>query len=228
MFGAQIEAAFASESGGEIMGYVLLFLYYFINYFVIVFFNAALIHCAVKVMNGEETNISDGLSFAASRLLQIMTWAALAATVGVILKTLQERAGWIGKIILGLIGGVWSIATFFVVPVLIYEKQDVFTTVKRSAEIMRDTWGESLTANFGFGLMYFALIFSAVPLGILLFNIAPVALGIVTIIAYILMGFTVLSAAKTVFIAAAYQHATGRPTGEFRSDLLDDAFMVKS
>lgn len=227
VFGEQITAALDNETGGNLVGIIFLFFYYFINYFAVIFFNAALIHCAIQVMEGKETSVHEGLRFAASKLPQILNWAALAATVGVILKILQERSGFIGQIILGLIGVVWSIATFFVVPVLIYEGKGVLDSVKRSGEILKKTWGESLTANFGFGILYFILILALVPLAYIFFNVIHWAVAIVSLLSIFMLASVVISAAKTVFVAAAYQYANGNSTGNFRVDVLDDVFMKK-
>src|SRR6202011_2079960 len=81
------------------------------------------------------------------------SWAIFAATVGTILRAIQDKVGALGKIITGLIGIVWSIATFFVVPVIAYENLGPIDAFKRSAEIMKEKWGESLGSTFSFGLL---------------------------------------------------------------------------
>ena len=98
-----------------------MFLFYLINYFIIVFFNVGLVHYAKMILEGKETSVSEGIQYATTRAGTILAWASLAATVGIILKTIQERSGAIGSIIVSIIGMVWSIATFFVVPVIAYE-----------------------------------------------------------------------------------------------------------
>jgi len=113
----------AAISSLNVLLYGLVFLFYLVSYFVIIFFNVGLVHCAKKVLAGEETNISEGIQFAQTRMTTILGWSILAATVGIILKTIQERVGTVGKIITGLIGMVWGIATFFIVPVIAYEEK---------------------------------------------------------------------------------------------------------
>jgi len=218
----------ASLSGMNVLLYGLVFLFYLVNYFVIVFFNVGLVHCAKKVLKGEETNITEGIQFAQSRMTTILGWAILAATVGIILKTIQERAGAFGKVITGLIGMVWGIATFFVVPVLAYEEVTPIEAVKRSASIMKETWGESLGANFSFGLFSLIGIFLvALPVGFLLGALIHPILGIVAGIMIFMLIQMAVSAANTVFIAAAYQHVNNEPTGHFNEDVLDDMFVQK-
>src|SRR5947208_3070280 len=79
--------------------YVLLFAFYVVNYFVVVFFNMALIHCTHLYFKGEKASVSEGLKFSFSRIGSIFTWALFAGTIGFILKLIQERSGIIGKII---------------------------------------------------------------------------------------------------------------------------------
>src|SRR5262249_42379772 len=104
------------------LAYILLFLFYFVNYFVIVFFTSALVSCAVARFYGGTPGITDGLRAAAARLPQIAAWALVSATVGVILKAIESRSEKIGQIAAGLLGAAWTIATYFVVPVLVIER----------------------------------------------------------------------------------------------------------
>ena len=228
IFGEQLLAdSNAAETGSAVspFAYVLAFLYYFVTYFVIIFFNSALVHCAVQVLNGEETSLSAGLEFATSKLDKILAWTSIAATVGLFLKILQSNEK-IGQIAAMIIGAGWSILTFFVVPVILYEDKDVIGSVKRSGSIMKEKWGESLGANFGFGFINFIAILLIGILAVVLAQINIFLAIIVGIFSLLLLG-TVMSAAQTVFLAAIYQHVNNKPTGRFNENVLDDAFMAK-
>ncbi|MBL7776614.1 MAG: hypothetical protein JNK89_11465, partial [Saprospiraceae bacterium] len=159
--GEQIELLLNDDTYGRILAFVAIFTYYLINFFIIVFFNAALVHCAIKTLNNEATSVGDGIDFALSRIGKIFGWAVLSATVGTLLQALQET-GKIGQIIAGIIGVAWSIMTFFVVPVLVYENRGVIDAVKTSGRMMREKWGESLSANVSFGLFHLLGIAGAV------------------------------------------------------------------
>src|SRR5690242_167329 len=128
----------AVKEPGQVGNVLILFLFYLVNYFVVVFFNMALIHCTHLYFKGEKSTIEDGIKFSVSRIGEIFLWAMFAATVGTILRLVQERLGWLGKIIIGLIGVVWSIATFFVVPVIAYEKLGPIDALKRSTQLMKE------------------------------------------------------------------------------------------
>lgn len=223
--GDSITASLNDEQYGGLLGYGLIFLYYLINFFVIVFFNAALIHCAIKVLDGEETSVNEGLSFAFSRIDKIFGWAVLSATVGTILQFLQNM-GKIGQFIASLLGIAWSIMTFFVVPVLVYEDKGVFESVRESGRLMKQKWGESLAANVSFGLFHFLGALVAILIAYLLSSVNMI-LAIIVGVAIILLVSTVITAARTVFVAAVYNHVTGKPAGNFDGDMLDSAFITK-
>src|SRR5690606_11314536 len=95
------------------------FLFYLVQYFVIFFFNAALVGAARIRLDAGDPTVADGFRFAASRWQQILMYAALAATVGMVLRAIQERSGLIGRWIAGLFGLAWTVATFLVVPILV-------------------------------------------------------------------------------------------------------------
>ena len=217
----------AENALGETLAYIFLFAFYLVNYFVIVFFNVGLVYAARRIFNGEEVTLSEAINFSSSRLGAILQWAMLAATVGVILNMMQQRLGWVGKIVAGILGIVWSLATFFVVPVIAFEDLPSLEALKRSGQIIKEKWGESLGANFGFGVFfilgYLGIIASGFLLGYLVHPLLGVAAGILAA----LLLHTVVAAAKTVFRAAVYQHMNHEPHGDFRDEALDNIFIRK-
>ena len=215
------------EEPGNVGTYILMLLFYVVNYFVVVFFNMALIHCTRLYFRGEEVSVNAGLRFSLSRIGTIFSWALFAGTIGTILRIIQEESGIVGKIITGILGVVWSIATFFVVPVIAYENLGPIAAFKRSTQMMRQKWGESLGATFSFGLIQFiAIIVLMIPcffLGAMIHPIAGVALAI-------LGGFlisAVFSAAQTIFVSAVYHNITDEPVKHFNQQMIDNLFQKK-
>jgi hypothetical protein len=212
---------------GTTTQYVLIFLFYFVNYFIVVFFNMALIHCTHLYFQGEEVDIKKGIQYSMSRIGTIFSWALFAATVGTILKAIQENAGFIGKIITGIIGVTWNVATFFVIPVMAYENVNPISAVKRSALLMKNKWGESAAASFSFGLVQFiGIIAVGLPLfflGALINPVAGVALALIGV--YIVIA--VISAAEMIFISAIYHNITGNPVDRFNQQMIDHLFEKK-
>ncbi len=215
---------------------VLMFLTYFVTYSIIAFCNAALIACALNSFDGKDASASAGLRIARSRLPQILGWSLINATVGVVIQLLRERAGWIGDKLLGLAGVVWTIATFFVVPVLVVEGVGPITATKRSFEIMRKSWGETLVTQVGVGLIFGLLSFLVliIPIaGGIAWSIAiesfwPAAIiGAVAFIGAIILTL-IASTLKMILVAACYRYAsTGEAPYTFERDSLQSMFASK-
>ena len=216
--------------------YPVLFLFYFVNYFVIAFFNSALIACAIKRFNGEETSVSIGLAAAAKRLPQLLAWSLVNATVGMVLRMISERAGLLGRIVIGLVGMVWTIATYFVVPVLVMEGLGPIASVKRSTQILRKVWGESLVAHVGIGavtgligLAVVVLIMGgSVGLAIATESYWPAIIGGgLSVIALVLLAL-ISSTLQVIVTAACYRFAaTGLIAEQFEGNTLRGMFKVK-
>jgi len=216
--------------------YVGLFVFYLVEYTVIFFFNTALVGAAMLYMDGERPSLSDGLGIAISKLPQIFGYALIAATVGMLLRALQERAGLIGRIVLGMIGLAWSVATFLVVPILAATDDGPIEAVKTSAGMLKRTWGENIIGTSGihiiFGLAYLllvalfaALIASAYSIHAIALVVALVALGLVAMIGLAL----VQSALQGIYATALYRYAQYGDAGDgIDADLLEQAFRPKT
>src|SRR5712692_3191565 len=141
-----------------------MFTLYVANYFVIVFFNVALVGVANSRLMGGTWTFRDGIELAWERKGTILQWALVAATVGVILRTLEERMGLIGRIIMRIIGIAWTLACYFVVPVLAFEDLTPIDAVKRSSKLFRDTWGEKVIGGFSLSLVSLVLMLPGIGL----------------------------------------------------------------
>ncbi len=213
---------------------VLGFLFYVVNYTVIFFFNTALVGAAMIRLEGGDPTLRDGLRIALSRLPAIIVYALIAATVGMVLRSISQRAGIVGQIVAGVIGFAWNVATFLVVPVLVVEKVGPLEAIKRSGSLLRKTWGEQLVGNFGIGLVFTLLAFGAIILGgLVIFFLAQVSgtLALVGVVALILVvGAIALvgSAVGGIFTASLYRYATKGDGGQvFRGETLAAAFKPK-
>jgi len=193
--------------------WLLAFAWYAAVSFVTIFFNCALAACVQLRLAGQTPSISAGLSRAASRVHVILLWALFTSTVGRMLQLLEERAGWVGRIVLGMVGLSWNLATFLIVPVLVMEEAGVVDSLRRSAALLRQTWGEQLISTIAFG--WFGLLF-AIP-GIVLGALA--ANGYPALIAPAVLWFAALfasfTAASEIFTVVLYRYATSGqpPTG---------------
>jgi hypothetical protein len=189
----------------------------------------------MRKFEGESATVRDGLAIAASRLPQLLGWALVAATVGMVLRMISERLGFVGKIVIALLGGVWSILTYFVVPVLVIERVGPIDAVKRSASIMSKTWGESLVANVGLGaVVMLAMLGAMVPAlaGIVVgaTQDAPVmiAIGVAVSVLLMIAVSLVSSTLQVILVAALYRFAaTGLVPEQFDGGTLRQVFKKK-
>jgi hypothetical protein len=206
--------------------YAWMFLWYCTNYFVIVFFSCALAACAQIRFSGGEPTLGAGMSQAATKLPSIMMWALVASTVGLIIRIIEDRSEILGKILASLLGVAWAVTTYLMVPVLVFEEEGVFGSIKRSSQLLRKTWGEQLSGNVGFGLPFLVL---AIP-GILMFMVGrqqPVMLA-VALLYFLLLG-AFMSAVRGIFAVALYRYATnGEAPAGFSKINLNGAFVSKA
>ena len=216
--------------------YVGLFAFYLVQYTVIFFFNTALVSAAMLYMDGERPSLGDGLGIAISKLPQIFGYALIAATVGMLLRALQERLGLIGRLVVGLLGVAWSVATFLVVPILAATDEGPIEAVKSSACMLKRTWGENIIGNAGIhvvfsiayvllGLAFGGLIAATASIHSAGLVVALVALGLVAMVALAL----VQSALQGIYSAALYRYVQYGNAGDgFQAGLLEEAFRAKT
>ena len=218
------------SSGATATAYLTLFAFYYVNYFVIVFFNSALVACANIRLGGGDPTVGDGLRIASSRLGRIAAWALVAATVGLLLRILEERAERLGKFVVSLLGLAWTLLTYFIVPVIVFEDLSIMDSIKRSADLFRKQWGTEVVSGFSFGLIFFLLALPGIVLGFAGFLIDPwVGLaGLILMIIYFLMLAVVSAAVKAIFTVALYRYATqGEVPAGFSRDFVQRAFAPK-
>jgi hypothetical protein len=211
--------------------------FYVLAYFIMIFFNTALVGAAMMRMDGGDPTLRDGLAIARARVGRIFGYAVIAATVGLFLRALEERVGWLGQIMVKLVGVAWTLATFLVVPVLVTRDVGPIEAVKESASLLRTTWGENLIGTTGiglvFGLAYFATILVcgagvvfAMRAGWLVLAMLLVLVGVVALVVL----STLQATMQGVYAAALYRYATepGQPTPGFPTDLMQLAFQAKT
>jgi hypothetical protein len=225
-----LTGSFMNNTGlGPIALYGLLFVIYVVSYFVVIFFNTALITCVNARLNGKEATINDGLSNATKHIGSIFAWALISATVGLILQVLEDNVGFIGQIAVALIGGAWSLVTFFVVPILILEDKGVVDSVKDSVSLIRKTWGESIVGG-GSIFLVFLVIGIVACLGIvgIMVVTGSFLLAVALFILVVAVLAVVASAMQGIFVTALYTYAkTGKAPTSFNKDLIENAFLPK-
>jgi hypothetical protein len=215
--------------------YLLMFAFYLVQYFVIIFFQTALTGVALMHLRGEPTSVAAGFALARSRLPHIFGYALIAATVGLVLRMIQERLGLIGRLVVGFLGLAWTVATFLVVPILASEDVGPVDAVKRSVELLKRSWGENLIGNGGIGVVFGLLMLVAVLVGAVLIggafalqSVVAIVLAVtVVVLGFILLGL-IQSSLQGIYSAALYRYAeAGEASVGFDQALLEQAFRNK-
>ena len=219
----------------SVMTYVLGFVFYLVQYFVIFFFNAALVGAAMIRLEGGNPTVRDGLRIAGSKLLPILGYAAIAATVGLVLRAIQERSGFLGKLVSGMLGVAWTLVSFLVVPVLVTRNIGPLDAVKESALLLKKTWGENLIGQGGvglvFGLLYVVLGLvgaAAIVAAAISGNGWLLGLAIALLVVALLTAALTQAALAGIYSAALYRYAAGAGSSTgFDAQLLGQAFRGK-
>jgi hypothetical protein len=215
--------------------YVLGFVFYLCQYFVIFFFNTALVGAAMIRLEGGDPTVADGLRIARSKAGAILGYAAIAATVGLLLKMIEQRAGILGRFVIGLIGVAWTLATFMVVPILVTRDIGPIDAVKESAELLKRTWGENIVGNAGIGLAFglVTTLVAVAPLALVIGAAVPMgatAARAIAILGALALGFlaVIQAALSGIYSAALYRYATdGQAPQGFAGGELQAAFAPK-
>ena len=143
----------AGNFGGASL--VVLAVMYFVLAYITIFFNAALISAADERLQGGDPTVGSAIRGAARRAGKILPWALLSAVVSVILRAIEERVGFVGKIVISLVGMVWSVITFLVLPIIVIEGTGAGKALKKSGTLVRNTWGENLAGHIGLSILGF-------------------------------------------------------------------------
>jgi hypothetical protein len=199
------------------------------------YFSVGLAAAANQIFNGEtNVTVSDGLAVARSRFSQICGWAALSTAISVLMGVLENQGGIAGNIAARLIGMAWSLITFLSVPVIAIEGTGPLETLKRSASIFKQKWGQQITGNIAIGAAIFLIgVLPAAVLivaGIALWSSASFLGALLVVIGALIVAIAMLvgRALSGVFGVALYRYAVdGQAVGGFTQEELESAVKVK-
>lgn len=189
---------------------------YLLSMVVGTFFSVAFYHELLRGFAGDAISLRRGARFALSRLRSILAWSLLAATVGLLIRAIEERLGWLGRLVLGLIGATWSVAAVFAIPVLVRQPaNNPLVVLRASATLLKRTWGETLVGFLGLhlagivilGTMILAIL--AIAFLALLLHLGWLPLGLIVVgAAGVVLTAVLLSAATDVYRCALYIYAS--------------------
>lgn len=239
---SQVESGEVLQLDTWFLGYLAVL--YLVSMFLLTFFNTAFFNEIIHALNRRPVSIAGGLRFALTKLKPIALWSLLAGVVGIVIQRLEHYFGFFSRWVVGWIGIVWSVASVFVVPVLIREEESAnpFELLKKSALLIRRRWGEGLIGYVGIRaagavlalslIMVFGLLFVVVGL-LMAWYVPSLLIPFVVILIGTSLLATILVAyfenvLNRVFQCALYIYAAeGVVPGPFDQALLDAAWKVQ-
>jgi hypothetical protein len=199
------------------------------------YFSVGLAAAADMIFRGQaNVTVADGLAVSRSRFSQICGWAAVSTAISVVMGLLENQGGIGGQIAARLVGMAWALVTFLAVPVIALEGTGPGATLKRSASIFRERWGQQITGNIAIGgaigLLGILPATLAIVAGVMVWSSAPFVGALLVIVGGLVMAFALLisKALSGIFGVALYRYATeGQAVGGFTSEELESAVKVK-
>jgi len=177
------------------------------------FFHGAIVHGALERISGGDPTVQSALAGARSRLRPLVLWGITALCISwliAILERLLERIRFVGWILGSLLELAWSVMRFLVIPIVVAEGLGPFASLKRSKELLKDTWGENLIGQFGLGIVGFLMMLPGIIVLVVL--VAPgivvlSAIGIILGVVWIAGVGLFISALNSVYQSVLYHYA---------------------
>lgn len=222
-----------SGDSGSPLGILFLFAFYMVVYTISIFFNVALAGAIFKELDEGTATVKDGLDIAKSKFGLILQYAAVSATVGVVLNAVRERGGILGNIVSSLFGMAWNLVTFFVIPLLVLEDKSVIDIIKDSGSLLKRTFGEQVSGGFSVGIVTFVAMAGVIAVGIVLtmllsFSSALTVLAVILTVAALIVVGLISSTLSSIFRVLVFRYAQdGAVPSDMDIALLQGAFKEK-
>ena len=202
--------------------------------FIIVFFNSALISAALERLRGGDPNISSGLSHAFKHVHHIFLWSIIVTIMALIFAAIRSSGrnrGMMGQIMTELFASFlqagWAMMTFFVVPIIVSENLGPISAIKRSSGLFRQTWGNQVAANFGFGIFQILALLASGAIG-WIFGLASPTFGMIVGVLCASISVSIIYTLEGIYKAALYEFAMGEKPLEFEQQDLRTAYRASA
>ena len=227
------------STGIPFFGYVVLFLFYLVQYTVVYFCNTALVGAAMIRLRGGDPTVKDGFRIAFSRFMPIVGWALVSATVGLVLNMLSgkgnKKGSGISTMISKLLGAAWNVVTFLVVPVLAIEGLGPLKAVQRSWNLLKRSWGEQIAGTISIGIVFtlvgilggLLLVGLGVGLTVALESAIPAIVCGILLFIFIITLSLINATLSGIFAAAVYGYAAEGQVGLIDESLIRSVVMTE-
>jgi len=210
------------------------------------FANVALSYASTQAFTNMPISIGKSLLHTLKKLPTLLVWTLCALLIHMLTNMLKNKEGKSRSFLARLVGDAieiaWYLATFLIIPVMAHEDIGALASIKKSAQLMKKTFGENVTATIVLqgliGLILVAWMLLSAGMIIVAVHISSalhinfVVYAALSIIGILLIGVgvlcTAIAAATTVFKTAAYHYALGNPVGPFSEQEIRKGFVVEA
>ena len=232
--GLDISALTSNDNQTEEIPIVPLLVLVFGANFIVVFFNSALVSAALDRLRGGNPNVRSGLSHASKHIHHIFIWSIIVTIMALIFAAIRasgRNRGAVGQIMTSIFASLlqagWAMMTFFVIPIIVSENLSPFAAIKRSSGLFKQTWGNQVTANFGFGIFQILALLASGALG-WFFGLMSANLGMIVGVLCATTSISIIYTLEGIYKAALYEFAMGEKPLEFEQQDLRTAYRVST
>jgi len=201
----------------------------FVANFFIVLFNSALISGALHRLRGGDPNVGSAMNHALKHIHHIFIWSIIVTIVAILIAIVKgdRRGGFMRQLLGSMLQYGWTMMTFFVVPIIVAENMAPISAIKKSSSLFKRTWGDQVTANFGFGIIQILAIMISGAIG-WFFGLLNPTLGIGIGVLFAAISVSVVYTLEGIYKAALYEFALGEKPLEFEQHDLSRAYTAKA
>lgn len=232
--GLDMSALTSNDNQTEEIPIVPLLVLVFGANFIVVFFNSALVSAALDRLRGGDPNVRSGLSHASKHIHHIFIWSIIVTIMALIFAAIRasgRNRGAVGQIMTSIFASLlqagWAMMTFFVIPIIVSENLSPFAAIKRSSGLFKQTWGNQVTANFGFGIFQILALLASGALG-WFFGLLSANLGMIVGVLCATTSVSIIYTLEGIYKAALYEFAMGEKPLEFEQQDLRTAYRVST
>ena len=205
-----------SPEGGALIG---LFLVYLALTFVSSFFTAGLVHQTREVLAGNEAALRAGLDAAWDVKRPLLIWSLISATIGIVINSLENSDSRAARVFGTLFGVAWTLMTFFIIPIIVFEKASVTEMFERSAGTFKGTWGETPISLLGIQLVSTVIALPFVAIAFLFFSANVPFVGVAVLLVGLFLSFLLTQTLQGVVKTTLYLYAKEGTKPEEFSDV---------
>lgn len=207
--------------------------------------SAGLVAAVDEEMHGRDASVGRGMSAAFGRFGPLVAWSAIQTVVSILLGLVRGngQGNIVGVLLRNIVAAaadvMWQLITFFVLPVMMIEKESPINAIKTSSGLFKKQWGTQLAGGVRIGGLVALLVILPGALvmvgGIALVftgNTGTVVAGIITAVIgflIIMLGSLIISAMRGIYSVALYYYAKdGEVLGGFTGEELQSSVSLKS